>query len=183
MSPFIVTATSTIFLNMGLQGFGGKVNCLLNFTLLFVVVLLPVLSFCAADIKTDGYASLMQRGQKKGTSDKASNWRKLVRFNKIENRENLWIFIETLSIPSAICFQNKLAFFIVVTPSSSGRHFAFRGVGSFFQIFKCSSDSRVRRSGSFTISLSCTSTPVSSSRRTINQRALLFLGSTAVSSL
>ena len=45
-----------------------------------------------------------------------SNWRSLVEFNKSENRESLWIFIETLAISSAISLQNKPAFFILITP-------------------------------------------------------------------
>ena len=44
------------------------------------------------------------------------NWRSLVKFNKSENRESLWIFLETLAISSAISLQNKPAFFILITP-------------------------------------------------------------------
>ena len=116
MSPFIIMPNFMIFLNMGVQGFGGKINLLFNLTLLLFVFSLPFISFCAIEIVSDQYASMMQRKEKKGGLKFLKNWRKLVKFNKAENRQNIWNFIETLAIPSAICFQNKLGFFIAITP-------------------------------------------------------------------
>ena len=75
-----------IFLNMGVQGFGGKINLLFNLTLLLFVFSLPFISFCAIEIETDKYASTMLRKEKKGVLKFGKNWRKLVKFNKAENR-------------------------------------------------------------------------------------------------
>ena len=115
MSPFVVIPSLMIFLNMGIDKFGGRINFILSLILFFLVVFLPVLSFCIKEIKIDQYTSLMKKKEKKG-GEVQKCWRNLVKFNKAENRESLWIYVETLAISSSICFQNKLAFFIVVTP-------------------------------------------------------------------
>ena len=66
MCPFTLISTLMIFLNMGVQHFQGKANLLLNFTLLFAVIVLPVLSFCVIEIESDKYANSMHKKEKKG---------------------------------------------------------------------------------------------------------------------
>ena len=61
MSPFVVIAALKIFLNMGLSKFGGKVNLFLNINLLFIVILLPIVSFVVKESKIDEYVKCMKK--------------------------------------------------------------------------------------------------------------------------
>ena len=91
--PFVVIPTLMVFLNMGVTGYGGKINFFLDFSLLFLVISLPLLSFRLTEHKLEEYASLMKRREQTGVGKFDRQWRKLVKFNKAQNRDGLWFFV------------------------------------------------------------------------------------------
>lgn len=93
MSPFIVIAALKVISTAGVQDFWSQVNLLLHLSLLFLLLLLPVLSFCVKARKIKQYEAWAIRKNKQGVTGVEREWKGLSEFNKSKNREELWVFL------------------------------------------------------------------------------------------